>query len=83
MGCMIEADDGDGHTDTATVEILTAVPTPTPTPRTEKRKPVLKEKLISLVKLSFLKKGLQSDTSCREEGSKGERQRAKGKKKLS
>ncbi|RJS77293.1 hypothetical protein CW713_10425 [Methanophagales archaeon] len=32
MGCMIKADDGDGHTDTATVEILTAVPTPTPTP---------------------------------------------------
>jgi hypothetical protein len=32
---------------------------------------VLKEKLISLVKLSFLKKGLQSHTSCLEgEGSK-------------
>jgi hypothetical protein len=37
----------------------------------KKRKPVLKEKPISLVKLSFLKKGLRSHTSCLEgEGSK-------------
>jgi len=51
----------------------TSTPTSTPTPPgfetvfthfLEKRKTVLKEKLISLVKLSFLKKGLQLHTSC-------------------
>ena len=64
------ADDGDGHTDEKTVEILTAVPTSTPTPTPTPpgfeavfanffapQKPLLKIQL-SLVKLSFLKKGL-------------------------
>jgi len=41
---------------------------------------VLKEKLISLVKLSFLKKGLQSHTLCRGEGSKTKEREKKRKR---
>ena len=75
---MIKADDGDGNTDTVTVEILpevpeaepTAEPTPTEEPGFEavfanfsfQKEKFIKENMVLLVKLFFLRKGLQSHT---------------------
>ena len=68
---MIKADDGDGYTDTVTVEIATAEPTATPEPPgfeavfanfSFQKEKFIKENMVLLVKLFFLRKGLQSHT---------------------
>ena len=68
---MIKTDDGDGYTDTVTVGIATAEPTATPKePGFEavfanfsfQKEKFVKENIVLLVKLFFLRKGYQSHT---------------------